>query len=222
MKQMRAGQARTVLIEDHNFYIDQQGPAATRQVCLAIGDGLADRGAIDRRDDVFYVADEDIRGMRAGADFRPLVSARRSERERWMRILPPASIGAGAVLMPPALQRFFGPTVNEPMEAGAFRGVAAAPARSGASRARPHAGRDRPTCARRDLVTYATAPPWTPAFAIAGGIVTDVGGTLSRCAVVAREYGIPAVVGSRVATATIQDGQPITVDGTAGVVRLDE
>jgi pyruvate,water dikinase len=72
------------------------------------------------------------------------------------------------------------------------------------------------------LVTYATAPPWTPLFAVAGGIVTDVGGALSHCAVVAREYGIPAVVGTKVATQRIKDGMLITVDGTQGVVRIEE
>ncbi|MEP6871071.1 MAG: PEP-utilizing enzyme, partial [Anaerolineaceae bacterium] len=71
------------------------------------------------------------------------------------------------------------------------------------------------------LVTYATAPPWTPLFAIAGGIVTDAGGTLSHCAVVAREYGIPAVVGCRTATARIADGALITVDGDSGRVRIE-
>jgi pyruvate,water dikinase len=71
------------------------------------------------------------------------------------------------------------------------------------------------------LVTYATAPPWTPLFAIAAAIVTDGGGPTAHAAVVAREYGIPAVVGSRTATAIIRDGDIITVDGTAGVVRIE-
>jgi rifampicin phosphotransferase len=70
------------------------------------------------------------------------------------------------------------------------------------------------------LVTEFTAPPWTPLFATAAAVVTDAGGILSHCAVVAREYGIPAVVGTGRATATIQDGQQIEVDGNAGLVRL--
>ena len=71
-------------------------------------------------------------------------------------------------------------------------------------------------------MTYATAPPWTPLFGVAGGVVTDVGGRLSHCAIVAREFGIPAVVGTKVATARIFDGMRITVDGAQGIVRLDE
>ncbi|MCH8236446.1 MAG: hypothetical protein IIC29_10030, partial [Chloroflexi bacterium] len=65
-----------------------------------------------------------------------------------------------------------------------------------------------------------TSPPWTPLFATAGGIVTDTGGSLSHCAIVAREYGIPAVVGTGMATALIADGQTIEIDGDTGEVRL--
>jgi pyruvate,water dikinase len=71
------------------------------------------------------------------------------------------------------------------------------------------------------LVCPATMPPWTPLFAIASAVVTDHGGILSHTAIVAREYRIPAVVGAKVATAVIQDGQKITVDGTAGTVKLE-
>jgi pyruvate,water dikinase len=71
------------------------------------------------------------------------------------------------------------------------------------------------------LVCPATMPPWTPLFAVAAGVVTDHGGVLSHTAIVAREYQIPAVVGTKVATTLISDGQTITVDGTAGTVKLE-
>ena len=70
------------------------------------------------------------------------------------------------------------------------------------------------------LVTVTTSPPWTPLFATAGGIVTDTGGPLSHCAIVAREYGLPATVGTGTATKVIADGQLIEVDGSAGTVRI--
>jgi pyruvate,water dikinase len=70
------------------------------------------------------------------------------------------------------------------------------------------------------LVAETTAPPWTPLFATAAAIVTDTGGVLSHCAVVAREYHIPAVVGTGKATARLRDGQIVEVDGGAGVVRV--
>jgi pyruvate,water dikinase len=70
------------------------------------------------------------------------------------------------------------------------------------------------------LVAETTAPPWTPLFATAAAVVTDTGGVLSHCTVVAREYRIPAVVGAAMATSTIKDGQSIEVDGDKGIVRL--
>jgi phosphoenolpyruvate synthase/pyruvate phosphate dikinase len=69
-------------------------------------------------------------------------------------------------------------------------------------------------------VARATQPPWTPLFATAAAVVTDNGGVLSHTAVVAREFRIPAVVGTGRATSTFQDGQLIEVDGNAGIVRV--
>ena len=70
------------------------------------------------------------------------------------------------------------------------------------------------------LVAKMTTPAWTPLFAMAGGVVTDIGGPLSHGSIVAREYGIPAVLGTMAATRVIQSGQQITVDGDAGLVTL--
>ena len=64
-------------------------------------------------------------------------------------------------------------------------------------------------------------PPWVPMFAIAGAVVADVGGVMSHCAIVAREFGVPAVVGSVNGTSRIKTGQKITVNGTSGQVYLD-
>jgi phosphoenolpyruvate synthase/pyruvate phosphate dikinase len=72
------------------------------------------------------------------------------------------------------------------------------------------------------LVCVMTAPPWTPLFAIAAAVVTDSGGVLSHSAICAREYAIPCVVATQVATSLIKDGSMITVDGTNGTVLLDE
>jgi pyruvate,water dikinase len=70
------------------------------------------------------------------------------------------------------------------------------------------------------LVAGTTTPAWTPLFAMASAVVTDIGGPLSHGSIVAREYGIPAVMGTGVATRRIRDGQTITVDGSAGMVLL--
>jgi pyruvate,water dikinase len=72
------------------------------------------------------------------------------------------------------------------------------------------------------LVAGTTTPAWTPLFAMASAVVTDIGGPLSHGSIVAREYGIPAVMGVGVATRRIQNGQTITVDGNAGLVVLSD
>jgi pyruvate,water dikinase len=70
------------------------------------------------------------------------------------------------------------------------------------------------------LITEYTQQSWTPLFAVAAALVTDFGGVLSHCAIVAREYGLPAVVGTGSATTTLVDGQLIEVDGDRGIVRV--
>ena len=70
------------------------------------------------------------------------------------------------------------------------------------------------------LVAGITTPAWTPLFALASAVVTDIGGPLSHSSIVAREYGIPAVLGTGVATKRIRSGETILVDGDAGTVTL--
>ncbi len=72
------------------------------------------------------------------------------------------------------------------------------------------------------LVAPSTAPSWTPLFLTAGGLVMEMGGVMSHGAVVAREYGIPAIVGVPEATEHITTGQQITVDGSAGTIVLEQ
>ena len=71
------------------------------------------------------------------------------------------------------------------------------------------------------LIAVTTTPAWTPLFAMASAVVTDIGGPLSHSSIVAREYGIPAVMAARTATRMIRNGQVITVDGNAGTVTLE-
>ena len=71
------------------------------------------------------------------------------------------------------------------------------------------------------LVAPLTNPVWTPLFAIAAGVITEVGGILSHGAIVAREYGIPAVMSVPGATHAISDGETITVDGNRGLVMIE-
>jgi pyruvate,water dikinase len=70
------------------------------------------------------------------------------------------------------------------------------------------------------IVAPSSNPSWVPLFSIAAGLVTNTGGVLSHAAVVAREFSLPAVVGTREATLRITDGQIVELDGTTGLVRL--
>jgi pyruvate,water dikinase len=70
------------------------------------------------------------------------------------------------------------------------------------------------------LVAVTTTPAWTPLFALASAVVTDIGGPLSHSSIVAREYGIPAVMATGMATRRIRSGQIVTVDGRAGLVTI--
>jgi pyruvate,water dikinase len=72
------------------------------------------------------------------------------------------------------------------------------------------------------LVAPVTTPAWTPLFARAAAVITDTGGLGSHSSIVAREYGIPAVIGTGDATARLRDGQQVTVDGNAGFVEFSE
>jgi pyruvate,water dikinase len=72
------------------------------------------------------------------------------------------------------------------------------------------------------LLARAASPAWTPVFFLAKGVLLDIGGMLSHCAVVAREYGIPCVVGAKNATALLADGDRVVLDANTGRVYLPE
>jgi pyruvate,water dikinase len=104
-----------------------------------------------------------------------------------------------------------------------LKGVAASPGRVTAPARVLHGPEDFDQMQAGDvLVAPMTTPAWTPLFARASAIVTDVGGPLSHGSIVAREYGIPAVLGTGTATRRINSGQVITVDGGAGVVSVSK
>jgi pyruvate,water dikinase len=119
------------------------------------------------------------------------------------------------------LMKFLGGPPQPPDEPGVLRGNPGSP---GVVRGRARVIRSLPEAAElrqgEVLVAETTAPPWTPLFATAAAVVTDTGGILSHSAVVAREYRIPAVVGTGAASATIKNGQELEVDGDRGIVSV--
>jgi pyruvate,water dikinase len=160
---------------------------------------------------------------------KPLVAERQAEMARFSQVTPPPKLGTmppfemtgGGAVMRAMSKGELGTPNTGPRQADAVKGVAGSagvvrgPARLLHSLA--EAGKLR---RGEVLVTRTTLPPWTPLFATAAAVVTDTGGVLCHAAVVAREYHIPAVVGTDYATSTFQDGQLLEVDGNTGTVRV--
>ena len=214
----RRAQQHTVLMEDHNYFIDQRAYTSLRTPHQSIGARLVEAGALDHADDVFYLHVAEIKEHADHPDrkYQALIAGRREDRQKWMYVLPPAVIGGDAPLAASTHT-----VETEPARIATIQGLAASAGTvTGTARVILSLDEASHLLPGDILVTYATAPPWTPLFAIAGGIVTDAGGPLAHCAVVAREYGIPAVVGTTKATSTIKDGMTISVDGATGLVTI--
>ena len=183
--------------------------ARVREALRPVGEELARAGRLAAADDIFFITLPEARVALAGADLRSVVAARRAEyaRELGRRHVPRILLSDGSE-----------PEAAIPTEAGALRGT---PASAGVATAPARVILD-PTGARlapgEILVAPSTDPGWTPLFLTAGGLVMEMGGAMSHGAVVAREYGIPAVVGVPGATERITTGQRVTVDGSAGTV----
>jgi phosphohistidine swiveling domain-containing protein len=208
------------LTEGHNYWIDRMAQARLRQFVRRVGARLAREGRLDTADDVFFLHRGEVDAtVRDGLDRRALVVERRATHERNTKLTPPQYVGVTPAT-PSTGDRFDGErfTSTDPnvlQGTGASAGVVRGPARVALSQ--EDFGRILPG----DIIVCPSSnPSWVPVFTIAGGLVTNTGGVLSHAAVVAREFGLPAVVGTGDATTRIQDGQQVEIDGTAGTVRL--
>lgn len=186
--------------------------ARARELLWPVGEELAKAGRLESAGDIFFVTLPEARAALAGEDLRPLVCGRRAayEQEMRRRHVPRILLSDGTE---PEVE------AHDVHEApGVLRGT---PASGGAVSSRARVILE-PTGARLEpgeiLVAPSTDPGWTPLFLTAGGLVMEMGGAMSHGAVVAREYGIPAVVGVPDATERIATGERITVDGSAGTV----
>ena len=216
----------TPVAEDHNHYIDQMGDIVMRYPALEIGRRLVARKSIAGEDDVFFLHLPEIEAGMGGRDLKAVATQRRKDLARWSQIVPPPVLG---VPQDPSgdpaedlLMRFFGSPVEPSTDPAIITGIAASP---GTVRGTAKVVRDLTEASKVTqgdiLVCEMTLPPWTPLFATIAGVVADTGGILSHCAIVAREYRLPCVVGTAVGTAVIKDGMTITVDGTKGIVRME-
>ncbi len=226
--------------EDNEYFTVSAPLALVRRAALEIGGRLADRGQIDLRDDVFQLEPgEAQKALRDRAGRRDLV-ARGKGQHAWVLAHPgPASYGEDPGAPPPSeslpaearlahegflwgVEHVFGPDDNGRMRLdSAVSGIPASPGSyTGPVRViRSEAEFDR-LRAGDVLVCPITSPVWSVLFPSIGALVTDTGGILSHPAIIAREYGIPAVVATGNGTVALHDGQLVTVDGTLGIVQV--
>jgi pyruvate,water dikinase len=197
-----------------------------RRMLLELGQRLVVAGALARPADVFWLEHAELQALAAALDAgRANLDGRADAVERrkmvWRgqkRVIPPQLLPqrswfrAFDGLMPARSDAQTGATIAG---VGASQGAVTAPARVLGGPA--DFGQLQPG---EVLVASITTPAWTSLFAMAAAVVTDVGGPLSHSSIVAREYGIPAVLGTGVATRRIRSGQLVRVDGDAGTVTL--
>ncbi|HEY5731318.1 MAG TPA: PEP/pyruvate-binding domain-containing protein [Anaerolineales bacterium] len=197
-----------------------------RQMLREVGDRFVQHNAIPAADEIFWLTQNDVlltaTCLDAGLSVESLaekIPHRKAEHRAALSVRPP--------MMLPQMKIFGFDLMSLRDKRGrrnrgnTIKGVAASPGTASGVARVLHGPEDFSQMKPGDvLVAPITTPAWTPLFAMASAVVTDIGGPLSHGSIVAREYGIPAVLGTGIATRRIQDGQTITVDGSAGMVEL--
>ena len=189
-----------------------------RLLLVEIGRRWAERGWLVSPDDIFFLSLYEIddiihteEPLLAGEELLALLSARRAAFDYWNTIIAPMALGPGGIPLP------------DPEPTGSFlQGLPASAGRvRGAARLLRSLGEVSRLSQGDILVTQATDPGWTPVFPLVSGLVLEVGGQLSHGAIIAREYGIPAVINVPGALHNIQEGESIVVDGSNGRVYFE-
>ena len=217
------------LTPDHHFYIDQGANAHVRQVLLAIGRKLVAAGALDAPGDVVFFRYNELRifmGNPAAMDGRAIVAKAKAAREKAYTFRPKEWVGTvtATQLAFPYLNLWGFPDKfyrKESLVAGQINGLGASPGVvEGVARVVLREDQFDDVRAGDILVCQMTNPAWVVLFTKIVGLVTDAGGTVSHPAVLSREFGIPAVVGTSVATEQIKNGDRVRINGTTGEVQI--
>jgi pyruvate,water dikinase len=193
-----------------------------RQMLRELGRRFTASGLIEQPDDIFWLMQDEVEQAVARLDcgetvksLSALILPRKAAWRAAQRVTPPMMLPHMKTIEKMKMAR------KRRGSKDSLKGVAASPGRVTATARVLNGPEDFDQMQAGDvLVASITTPAWTPLFARAAGVVTDVGGPLSHGSIVAREYGIPAVLGTGVATTRIHSGQIITVDGTSGRVML--
>jgi phosphohistidine swiveling domain-containing protein len=192
-----------------------------RRAVLRIGEALANRGVITEADDIFFLTRAEVLAALDGTPPASTVDVpgRRSLRMEQARLVPPSRVGRVNPMIQRVWDSFPGLIGARPSDQALVSGVPASPGRA-TGLVRVIRGPDEfdELQPGEILVAPLTAPAWTPLFTRAAAVVTDVGSAAAHASIIAREYGIPAVVGCGDATARLRTGMRVTVDGGTGNV----
>ena len=188
-----------------------------REHLLAQGARLVEAGVLEQADDLFFLHFDELQVLAMGApgDWQGLVRRRRTvyAQEKRRQPIPRLLLSDGTAIcegLGAGGAEGDGVIVGSPVSAGVVEGTVRVVFD-------PHHAGLQPG---EILVCPGTDPAWTPLFLAAGGLVTEVGGMMTHGSVVAREYGIPAVVGVDRATERLQTGQRVRMDGSSGRIEL--
>jgi pyruvate,water dikinase len=185
-----------------------------KQALLKEAERLAEAGVLREKEDIYYLGFEELREViRANKLEYTIIDKRKDEFSAFEKLSPPRVITSDGEILS-------GRYKEEDLPVGAIPGL---PVSSGVveGRARVIVNIEDARLEEGDiLVTPFTDPSWTPLFIAIKGLVTEVGGVMTHGAVIAREYGLPAVVGVENATRLVKDGQRIRVNGTDGYVEI--
>jgi phosphohistidine swiveling domain-containing protein len=217
--------------DDHNWYVDMRSTLPIRKAAQAIARAV-DFGDPDDVNFLFYSELSALaNGKQTRKSFEPLIAERKGYFNEWNARLEDMPIVLGTppeTIADPVVIEIFGIT-NEFLErmktgAGNAHQLSGVPASSGVARGIARVLRSPDELHRLQqgdvLVCVGTTPTWTPAFTKIAACVCDGGGTLTHASVVSREYRVPCVVGTGLATQTIKDGDEITVDADKGLVTV--
>jgi phosphohistidine swiveling domain-containing protein len=192
-----------------------------RRAVLRIGAALAERGEIAEPDDVFFLTRGEVLARLDGAAKMPRIDVpgRRALWSEHARLRPPPMVGRVGPMLQRLWDSFPGMLGARPSDNALTSGVPASPGRA-TGLVRVIRGPDDFDDLQPGeiLVAPLTAPAWTPLFIRAAAVVTDVGSAAAHASIIAREFGIPAVVGCGDATARLSTGMRVTVDGNTGNV----
>jgi len=200
-----------------------------RQMVREIGHRLVANNALASQDDAFWLTLDELQdavfaldnGL-TPTDYHATVAERHATWAREHAVTPPTTlpIKGGARWMGIDFSGLMPARSDQPV-GDVIKGVPGSPGRITGPARVIHGPAEFDQMRQGDiLVARITTPAWTPLFALASGIITDVGGPLSHSSIVAREYHIPAVLGTGVATARLHNDQTVTVDGDTGSVTL--